>query len=158
MQEQINEKTVALSVKSTNITSQIFAKIMRVAVNQMKKQKIPHGKQSIKTLTTQGASLKNIEVTDDNIKSFERVARKYSVDFALKKDIAVEPPKWLVFFKAKDADTLTAAFSEFSAKVLNKAKIQEKPPILAQISKFKQLIKNAVVDRVKNKNRGGREL
>jgi hypothetical protein len=158
MQEQINEKTVALSVKSTKITGRMLAKIMRATVNQMKKQKIPHGKQSIKKLTQQGASLKNIEITDDNIKSFERVARKYSIDFALKKDVSTEPPKWLVFFKAKDADSLTAAFSEFSAKVLNKTKAKEKPPILAQISKFKQLIKNAVIDRVKNKNRGGHEL
>lgn len=41
--------------------------------------------------------MSNIEVTDKNIKSFEKVARKYGVDFAIKKDKSVTPPKYLVF-------------------------------------------------------------
>lgn len=41
--------------------------------------------------------MSNIEVTDGNIKSFERVARKYGVDFALKKDVSSQPPRYLVF-------------------------------------------------------------
>ena len=55
----------------------------------------------------------SIEVTDSNIKSFERVARKYNVDFAVKKDRGREPPKYLVFFKGRDADVLSQAFKEF---------------------------------------------
>ena len=56
----------------------------------------------------------NIEITDGNIRSFERVARKYGVDYALKKDR--EKLRYLVFFKAKDADALTAAFEEYTAR------------------------------------------
>lgn len=68
----------------------------------------------------QRQGLTNIEITNWNIKSFERVANKYKIDFALKKDKSVDPPRYLVFFKAKDMDVMTAAFKEFSAKELTK--------------------------------------
>ena len=87
-------------------------------------------------------------MTDSNIKSFERVARKYGVDFAVKKDAAVRPPKFLVFFKARDADALTAAFQEFTAKTVRKT---ERPSVLAQLRKFKELLKNSVIDKVKRR-------
>jgi len=156
MQEQVNDKTVALSVKGAKITGRLLAKAMRAMLAEMKKQKAPQGKQSVRKLARQGASLQNIEITDQNIKSFERVARKYGVDFALKKDISVSPPKWLVFFKSKDADALTAAFSEYTAKTLKRT--AARPSLLAQLNKYKEIVKNAVVDRVKNKDRGGHEL
>lgn len=70
----------------------------------------------------QRQGLTNIEITNRNIKSFERVANKYKIDFALKKDKSVDPPRYLVFFKAKDMDVMTAAFKEFSAKELTKMK------------------------------------
>ena len=41
------------------------------------------------------------------------MARKYNVDFAVKKDKTVEPPKYMVFFKGEDADVITQAFKEF---------------------------------------------
>lgn len=71
--------------------------------------------------------MQNIEITDKNIKSFERVARKYGVDFALKKDPA--QGKYLVFFKARDADALNAAFAEYAGKSLNRS-AQKKPSLL----------------------------
>ena len=58
----------------------------------------------------------NIEITDKNIKSFERYARKYGINYALKKDKSKEPPVYLVFFKGRDQDALNAAFREFSQK------------------------------------------
>lgn len=78
----------------------------------------------------QNAGVSSIEITDSNIKSFERVARKYGVDFALKKDRTAQPPRYLVFFKARDADALTAAFTEFSAKTVKKTR---QPSVLAQL-------------------------
>ncbi len=92
----------------------------------------------------------NIEITDKNIKSFERSARKYGVDFAIKKDRSVKPSKYLVFFKGRDADAITAAFTDFTAKMVQKS---ERPSVLSQLKKFTQLVKNTVTDRVKSKDR-----
>lgn len=75
--------------------------------------------------------MSNIEVTESNIKGFDRVARKYGVDYAIKKDKSGEIPKYLVFFKARDADALTAAFTEYSGK---KAKNKEMLSLLRYIS------------------------
>ena len=118
MQEEVENKSVALSIKATKLTANVLKAALRKALAEMEKAKknpkVYKGKQSVKKLVRQGAGVSNIEVTDGNIKSFERVARKYGIDFALKKDSSYSPPRDLVFFKSKDADALTAAFQEYS--------------------------------------------
>lgn len=80
----------------------------------------PKGKQSVKELVGQNQGVANIEINDKNIRDFDRVARKYGIDYAVKKDRTVSPPKYLVFFKARDADALTAAFKEYTANTVRK--------------------------------------
>jgi hypothetical protein len=127
---------------------------MQAYLKKAREPTFKHGKQSVKSLTKQGASLTNIEITGDNIGSFSRIARKYKVDFALKRDDSESPPKWLVFFKAKDADALTAAFKEYSKVTL---KVKEKPNFLAKIEKFKQKAKEIAAPS-KHREKGGIEL
>ena len=91
-----------------------------------------------------------MEIADDNIGSFEKYARKYGVDFALKKS-GETPPKWLVFFKARDADALTAAFSEFSRDTLRRA---NRPSMLEAMRNFKELMQKRVSHRSKIRERG----
>ena len=90
MQEETNEKTIALYIKTGKLTAQQLQKAMKALLAQMKKQhdkqKIPHGKQTLKQLMKQNAGVSNIEITKDNIKAFESTAKKYGIDFALKKD------------------------------------------------------------------------
>ena len=112
---------------------------------------IPKGKQTVKQLVGQNQGVSNIEITDPSIKEFEKIARKYGVDYAVKKDRSSSPPKYLIFFKARDADALTAAFSEYTQKKVRKADRSERPSVLEKLSHFKELIKNAVVDRTKRK-------
>ena len=124
-------------------------------LSQMKKQadRPPHGKQTLKQLMKQNAGVSNIEITGENIKAFESTAKKYHIDFALKKDTTETPPRYLVFFKGRDADVLTAAFQEFSAKKLTQDK---KPSIRKLLSDFRQKAAalNVQREQVKNKDRG----
>ena len=114
MQEEVTQKTIALVFKSSRLTADVLKKAMRMYLEHRKQGKqASHGKMSVRALVGQGVGASSIEVTDNNIKSFEKVARKYSVDFAVKKDKTVEPPKYLVFFKGRDADVITQAFREF---------------------------------------------
>ena len=155
MQEQVNEKTIALYIKTGKLTAQTLQKAMKTLLNQMKKQKDkqPHGKQTLKQLMKQNTGVSNIEITEDNIKAFESTAKKYGIDFALKKDTTENPPRYLVFFKGRDADVLTAAFKEFSAKKLTQDK---KPSIRKLLSDFKEkaAAMNAQRAKTKNKDRG----
>jgi len=157
MQEEVTDKAIELTVQCVKITAKVLAKAMEDMLRKMEQTRntSPRGKQTLKQLSRQNAGMSNVEITDQNIKSFEPYARKYGIDFALKKDTSVTPPKWLVFFKGRDADAMTAAFSEFSAKTLKRN--ITKPSMLKQISRFKALIKNAVTDRAKNKDLGEQE-
>ncbi len=157
MQDEVREKSVALVIKvgknGGKLTADLLKWAMRRYIEQSRDPKIHHGKQSVKQLVRQGAGVQNIEITDKNIKSFERIARKYGVDFALKKDPA--EGKYFVFFKGRDADVINAAFSEYMALTLNHAK--KKPSLLAKLSHFKEVIKNQTRDTERHHQRGVRE-
>ena len=158
MQDEVNEKTIALYIKTGKLTAQTLQKAMKKLLEQMKKQKgkAPQGKQTLKQLMKQNAGVSNIEITEGNIKAFESTAKKYGIDFALKKDTTENPPRYLVFFKGRDADVLTAAFQEFSAKRLTQ---EQKPSIRKALAAFKDKAKQLNADRqkVKNQTRGGIE-
>lgn len=155
MQEETNEKTIALYIKTGKLTAQTLQKAMKAILSKGKKQlaKPPQGKQSLKQLMKQNAGVSNIEITEGNIKAFESTAKKYGIDFALKKDSTETPPRYLVFFKGRDADALTAAFKEFSAKKLTQ---EQKPSIRKLIVSLKEKAAalNAQREKVKNKDRG----
>ena len=96
----------------------------------------------------------SIEVTDGNIKSFERVARKYNVDFAVKKDKTTAPPKYVVFFKGSDADAVAQAFKEF---VYGNEKRKGRTSVREKLKRFRDAVsqnKNRERSREKNKDRG----
>lgn len=152
MQEQNSEKTVALSVKTGKMTAKVLKGAVKAFLNAQKnkKPKVYKGKQSVKQLTSSGVQLTNIEVTDQNIKAFDKTARKYGIDYALKKDVTGEPPKYFVFFKAKDMDVLTMAFKEFSA---NQMKKEEKPSIKAQLKALGEQVKTKVQERTRQKSK-----
>ena len=116
------------------------------------KSKAPHGKQTMRQLMKQNAGVSNIEITDSNIKAFESTAKKYNIDFSLKK-VKGEQTRYLVFFKGRDADVMIAAFQEFSAKKLNRDK---KPSIRKALAAAKDKAKqlNAARDKVKKIDRG----
>ena len=86
MQEETTQKTIALAIKTSKLTASVLQKAMKMYLEHQKHKEPSHGKIPVKKLVGQGEGAKSIEVTDSNIKSFERVARKYNVDFAVKRD------------------------------------------------------------------------
>ena len=135
MQEEVTGKAVVLIVDGARMSKQVLEKALRAYLDARKNQpsKIYRGKQSLKHLARQNAGLASIEISDKNIKSFTHVAKKYHVDFALKKDTTAEQPRYLVFFKSRDADAITAAFQEFTA-----GKLHRKPSIRKTLSQAKE--------------------
>lgn len=81
MQDEVNTKVVAIMIKGGKISAEVLKKALdkfvqeiEKAQKQMQQPKTYRGKQSIKHLMSQNAAISNIEVTDGNIKSFERTA------------------------------------------------------------------------------------
>ena len=155
MQEEIEQKSVNLSIKTAKITADVLAKAMLAALRQMQKSNDKPGKMSFKQLS-KGGALSNVEITNDNIKAFDPIARKYGIHYNLQKDKSTDPPRWNVFFRAKEVDSMTAAFKEFSDKMLNRE--AGRPSVKELMRNFREVIKNAVRDITKHKHRGGPEL
>ena len=93
----------------------------------------------IKSLQKSGAQITNIVVTDNNIKSFDRVARKYGIDYSLKKVEQEGKSEYLVFFKAKDVDIMTAAFKEYTNETMKK---QKRESVRQKLEKVKEELSN----------------
>lgn len=153
MQDEINEKTVALVIKGAKLSSRVLASAMREYLRHRrnKSPKFKTGQQTLKSLMKQGSGLSSVEVSENNIKSFESTARKYKIDFAIKKD-TTEPdkPLYYVFFKSKDKDVLDFAFKEYTAKILNK---ERKPSLKEKLKKFKEQIKQQDKNRTKDRKK-----
>ncbi len=159
MQEEVNERVVLVIKGGVTISARALAKAMRKVLELRKNKNLSShqktGKQNIKQLIGQNAGVSNIELTNSNIKSFDRTARKYGIDYAVKKDRLSTPPKYLVFFKSRDADAMTAAFTEFSKRTLRKEK--QKQSVKKTLEAFKKLIKEKGLDKVKELVKGERE-
>ncbi len=155
MQEEVTNKTVALIVDGAKLTEQTFEKAVRKFLEEIQKSKQPkiyRGKQTLKQLAGQNAGLANIEISDKNIRAFTNVAKKYHVDFALKKDTSAEQPRYLVFFKSRDADAITAAFQEFASRRMGRGK---DPSIRERLDQAKEQaaekVEHRTIDREKVK-------
>ena len=161
MQEEVENRAVTLVISATKLTARLLKAVILKYLASRKEKKLakargapekPTGKQTVKQLVGQNQGVSNIEVTERNIKGFDRVARKYGVDYAIKKDKTGEIPRYLVFFKARDADALTAAsFTEYTGK---KAKAKEKPSVIRMLRALRAPEIAKDVTRVRNKDKG----
>ena len=157
VQEETTQKTIAFVVKTTKLTTDVLEKIILLYLENQKQKghQQKQGKMTVQELVGQNAGVSNIEITENNIRSFERVAKKYRVDFAVKKDKTTQPPRYLVFFKGRDADVLTQAFKEFvyanetkksRTRVSVKEKLKQFREVLSQ-KKERERVKEQKRDR-----------
>lgn len=156
LNHEVTSKTVAVTFRAARLTKDVLVKAMKAFLQQraQKTTESKHGKMKLDELVGHGQGASAIEVTDNNIKAFEKIAKKYNVDFAVKKDKTVDPPKYMVFFKAKDTDVVAQAFREF-VKVNESQKV--KVSVRQKLKNFAKVVaqnKNRERTRDKNKDRG----
>lgn len=130
MQEDIERRSVAITVQATKLTARAIAKAMAAALRKLRQKtgQPAHGRQTTKQLMKQGASTSTIPL-DGNTRQWDRIARKYNVDYAFYK---TGPNKHLLLFKSGQADAITAAFSEYTKRVLSRSAVK-RPSILEQL-------------------------
>lgn len=123
----MSRRTIAVSMKAGKLTARSLAYVLRAVGRKIAKEyrasKTPNGKQTVKKLMAHSGEKNSIELSGDT-KQFDRVARKWNVDYAF---YQTGPDKYLLFFKSQQADAITACFSEYSKKVLDKTKSQRIP-------------------------------
>lgn len=152
MQEEVNQKVVSLCIRTSRLTSDVLAKAMRMYLDRQRRKadQPPHGKQTFRQLMEQNAGATSIEVDAGNIRDFDRVARRYHVDYAVRRDRTSDPPKYFVFFKARDQDAMTMAFREFLKR---NARRHARSSFRDTLKKFVEMSRNPDRHRERERNR-----
>ena len=150
MQEDLEQRTVSVSIQAAKLSGRVLRAAIAAVLQKMEQERtMPKvGRNSMKRLTYKDPGANTIEVSG-RIRSFERYARKYGINYALKKDKSKEPPVYLVFFKGRDQDALNAAFREFSQKQIQKA---NKPSIHKRLATYRAMMPKKSKDKVKNRH------
>ena len=134
MQEEVEQKTFNIVVSTTKLTARTILNAGKAAIQQQQ-AKMAGGKQSVRMLLRQNRGVSSVEIDKTNIRGFERHAKKYGIDYAIRKDNSEMPPRYLVFFKAPDVEAFNAAFKEYSASLLSKTK---RPSVLEKLHELVQ--------------------
>ena len=163
MQEEVENRTVAITTSAAKFTGRLFKVAIckylehRKNVKTQKANKVraspvvPHGKQTVKQLIGQNQGVSTVESNDPDIKAFDRVARKYGVDYAVRKVRTPDKPKYVIFFKARDADALRQAFTEYVDKVTSR---ENRPSVLKLLHELTAKVQSKVLERSKDKQKG----
>ena len=172
MQEQANEKTVGLVCRTSKMTATTFLhlidkylrheemksrnKKMDKRYNEAQHRNDPK-RVKVKDLVKDGSGISTVEIMDEKIRAFEKLARHNGVRYAIKKDKTTVPPTYIVFFRAKDAEMIDRTMKEFVKKNLNPGKSAEKAMeqgIHFKLAKFTELAKECAekVSKIRHKD------
>ncbi|MCQ4862989.1 PcfB family protein [Pseudoflavonifractor phocaeensis] len=121
-------------MKTGKLTARALAYALRAVgrkiAKEHRKAQAPQGKQSAKKLLRQAGDTSGMDLPG-NPRQFDRVARRWGVDYAIR---PVEKGKYLLLFKAKQADAITGCFAEYSRRMLNRGK-DGRVPIREQLKR-----------------------
>lgn len=137
MQEEVTNRTVTFVVQTARLSADVMRRMMEKYLNSVeqnrrskkarkqqekleKKREPRQGRIKVKELAKQNAGMDNFEIANKELKRFERYARKYGINYAVKKDKSKDPPVYLVFFKGRDRGAIEAAFRDFTGAQLKK--------------------------------------
>lgn len=150
-----SKKTIDVVIQATKLTVDIFRNVIYDLTT--KRNYESRGNVRLGQLMKQG-KLDSIEITDNNIKSFLDVAKKYDVSYALKRDSSTSPPTYHVFFTGRDTETLNKAFKEYAGVVDKKLNKVQKQKSVTKVVNREQIKKNAKtirkIEKEKQRNKG----
>ena len=160
MQEDIENRSLTLMINSSKLTARTlataFTKFLRYTRNKAKERHNrdvkPQGKQTIKELIAQNQGVEKTELADkDEVKTFDRIAKQYGVDYAIKKGVSPEgKQRYILFFKARDRSAIDQAMSAYAADYVKKHKRQH-PPIETVLDPLKEMMPGRKKERVQEK-------
>ena len=174
--EEVNDKTIALAARVGKITADALRKALDKLLAELKTEqgifddafqtmnsensentekpnKTPEfktGKQTLKQLSRHNDGLSTVELKSPNLRLLHQTMKRHNVDFACVKD---GKGKYTLFFKGRDADTITHAFKQYTQKVIKRSKGQSINKTLTAAKEMAQTL-NAGRDKAKNRDKG----
>ncbi|MBR3245772.1 MAG: PcfB family protein [Parasporobacterium sp.] len=163
MQEEISQRTVAIMIRGAEFSADTLQKSIKAVLNHAKNKvkksvNAEHkGRQSLRSLQKEKTSLSTVELNRQNLSGFERIARKYGIEYSLVKDKTSEVPNYILFFKGKDEAVMNTAFREYAKKkhgIEAKESIRESlKEIQAHPEKYQKKQKTKTKQKVKVKKK-----
>ena len=153
MQEDVEHRTVTLAVNAAKFTGRELKDAISRFVqhqNARKRSKEPAvktGRVTMRQLQKQYGELRSVNIDDNNTRQFERIARKYHVQY---KVFRCEKGKYQIFFKAPNDEAMQSAFQEYVTKKLEKA---ERPSVLQQLKDLSAQLSATIGEKVRHKER-----
>ena len=144
--EEISRSTIAISVRASKLTARGLAYALGEAARKIRKAQAPQGKQTVKQLLRHSGETSAIDLPG-RAKDFDRVARRWGVDYAIKR---VEKGKYLLFFKAKQADAITGCFSEYSRRMMSRSR-DRRVPLREQLKRAQELVRDQLRQKERTK-------
>ncbi len=153
MQEEVENRTLTLTVNATKFTGRVLKAALSKYLAHRKNKKLQnsrdspddvksYGRVSMEDLKKQYGDMKEIDLQDKGLRSFDRIAREYGVQYAVYK---TAKGQYQIFFKAPSEASMNAAFPSTPAK---KSKRRRKPSapesVLGKLTQFKELVKAVV--------------
>ena len=99
MQEEIEQKTFNIMISTTKLSARTVLRAVKAAL-RLYQSKASQGKQSVRTLLRQNRGVSSVEISKTGIRGLERYAKKYGIDYAIRKDTSEVPPRYLFFFQS----------------------------------------------------------
>ena len=133
--EQETKEIVMLAFRTIKFGEAEFLKAVQAYLKHRQNAPPQHGKMKLKELMQRDQGATMMEIKSDAVKDFQRIAKKYNVDFAITKDKTQDPPQYQVFFKGRDQDVIAKAFNEYVGKQQKKA---ERVPFTKKLQQMQE--------------------
>ena len=89
MQEEIDQKSATLMINGTKFSLRTLKSAVLKLLAHRQNLSAPgvkhRGKQTVRQLVGQNQSVSNIELSGQDLKEFQRITRRYGVDYAIRK-------------------------------------------------------------------------
>lgn len=160
----VNEEVSAKAIRL--VVDQVMKPSARDAIGALEKikkkletqkslsgDKAKNGKMPVKKLIQQGKGVQKIELDGEDVPLFNRLTKKYGVDYAVVKD--KEAGTYKIFFKAQDADAISDLVADYTKRILGKEK-GAKESVLGKLKKLKEKVASIprkVVEKRKEQTR-----
>ena len=156
--DEVNREVATIMFKAVKLTGKALADAMGEFMNNEKAKRLnakngingPSGKMTFEELMKQKQGAVNIEIPKDGVGDFVKIAKKYHIDFAIKKDKSTVPPTYMCFFKARDQDVMQEAFKEFMRMQQKK---RDRPSFKEIIESIKKQLEEQRKNRSQNKSK-----
>ena len=102
VQEEVEQKTFNIVVSTTKLTARTILNAGRTALREYQSKLLADkssGKQSVRMLLRQNRGVSSVEISKTGIRDFERYAKKYGIDYAIRKDNSEVPPRYRGLFQ-----------------------------------------------------------